>query len=89
MQKGYQNRVFESKYLSLSHNTLKSNSIFIGKKVESQVNVSTCFVIELPIDGSFFTDKERVENEEKNNTDAEILLAHTDESDPMVAIFTS
>jgi signal transduction histidine kinase/ligand-binding sensor domain-containing protein/DNA-binding response OmpR family regulator len=54
--------------------------------VESQVNVGTCFVVELPIDGSFYTEQEIAEKVEKIKTDAEILLALNDESDSTVAI---
>ena len=54
--------------------------------VESQVNLGTCFVLELPIDGSFFTEQEIAEKVEKSKTDAEILMALNEESDASVGI---
>jgi signal transduction histidine kinase/AraC-like DNA-binding protein len=54
--------------------------------VESQVNVGTCFVLELPIDGSFFTEQEIAERVEKSKTEAETLMALNEESDASVGI---
>ncbi|MEI8049427.1 MAG: response regulator, partial [Bacteroidota bacterium] len=54
--------------------------------VESQVNVGTCFVVELPIDGSYYTVHETAEKVEKSKIDAEILIALNEETDPKVAI---
>ncbi len=54
--------------------------------VESQVNVGTCFVVELPIDGSFYTEQEIAEKEEKSKIEAETLIALNEEADTTVAI---
>lgn len=54
--------------------------------VESQVNVGTCFVVELPIDGSFYTEQEIAEKEEKSKIEAETLIALNEETDSTVSI---
>ena len=54
--------------------------------VESQVNVGTCFVVELPIDGSFYTVQEIAEKVEKHKLEAETLIALNEEIDPSVTI---
>lgn len=54
--------------------------------VESQVNVGTCFVVELPVDGGFYTEQEIAEKEDKTKLEAEKLVALNDENDPEVAI---
>ena len=54
--------------------------------VESQVNVGTCFVLELPIDGSFYTEQEIVEKVEKSKMEAETLIALNEEGDSSVVI---
>lgn len=54
--------------------------------VESQLNVGTCFVIELPIDGSFYSEQERAEKLDKSKNEAEVLLALNQEVDSTVTI---
>jgi len=54
--------------------------------VESQVNVGTCFVLELPIDGSFYTVHEITEKLEKSKLEVETLIALNGETDPTVSV---